>query len=77
MMNHLVYFVYIPVYLSGKSLGGKKTLLSQRVASVTLTDIAKFTFINVPIYTSENTRNTVNYTISKHSMFSNILSLPN
>ena len=45
MMNNLVYSAHIKANLSGRSLEIK--LLSQKVSSVILTDIAKLTSINV------------------------------
>lgn len=45
MMNNLVYFAHIKVNLSDRCLEIK--LLSQKVSSVILTDIAKLTSVNV------------------------------
>lgn len=44
-MNNLVYFAHIKVNLSDRCLEIK--LLSQKVSSVILTDIAKLTSVNV------------------------------
>lgn len=45
MMNNLVYFAHIKVNLSDRCLEIK--LLTQKVSSVILTDIAKLTSVNV------------------------------